>query len=296
MNFSEFQNTYKEREFLKNYLFQYKKQLKIQIFASGFEGTLILAKITTNQNACLMAEKSCNLVIDIGNTRTKVAVFENDQLIEKIYCEHPVSEIKTLLTNHFIKKSIYLATGNVPADLADFLKKDLNALELSHKTNVPIKNLYGTPETLGRDRLAAVVGAQAVFPDSNCLIIDAGTCITYDWLTKKGEYLGGNIAPGITMRLQAMDHFTAKLPLVEKKDIENPIGKSTELAMRNGALWGSVQEVDGYIGWGRKNFKHLKVVFTGGDTNFFVKHLKRKIFARPNIVLTGLNKILSFNA
>ncbi len=239
---------------------------------------------------------SKNLVIDIGNTRTKAAVFSGADMVQKIYCNDPVSEIKSLVTNHSIEKSIYLTTGKVSDAFGKFLKEELYAIELTHKTHVPVKNLYGTPETLGRDRLAAVVGAQAFFPNSNCLVIDAGTCITYDWLTKEGEYLGGNIAPGITMRLQAMDHFTAKLPLVEKADIDNPIGKSTELALRNGALWGAVQEVDGYIRWGRKNFSQLKVIFTGGDTNFFVKHLKRRIFARPNIVLAGLNKILSINA
>ena len=244
-----------------------------------------------------MSHKAANLVIDIGNTRTKAAVFSGNKLVEKIiFSENPIDKIKELQTNHSIQKSIYLATGNIDPDFGIFLKKELKAIELSHKTKVPVKNLYGTPKTLGRDRLAAVVGAQTIFPDHNCLVIDAGTCITYDWLTADGAYQGGNIAPGITMRLKAMNHFTAKLPLVEKDDIDNPIGKSTELALRNGALWGTVQEVDGYIRWGRKNFGQLKVIFTGGDTNFFVKHLKRRIFARPNIVLTGLNKIISFNA
>jgi len=243
-----------------------------------------------------MPDKSRNLVIDIGNTRTKAAVFEGEKLLEKIiFSSDPISKIKELQTNHSTKKSIYLATGKIDSTFGKFLEEDLKAIELSHKTKVPVQNKYGTPETLGRDRLAAVVGAQAFFPKSNCLVIDAGTCITYDWLTAEGEYLGGNIAPGITMRLEAMNHFTAKLPLVEKADIDNPIGKSTELALRNGALWGAVQEVDGYILWGRKNFGQLKVIFTGGDTNFFVKHLKRRIFARPNIVLAGLNKIIALN-
>lgn len=243
-----------------------------------------------------MPKKETNLVIDIGNTRTKAAVFEGEKLLEKIiFSSDSISKINELRTNHSIKKSIYLATGKIEPAFGNFLKEDLKAIELSHETKVPVQNKYGTPETLGRDRLAAVVGAQAFFPKSNCLVIDAGTCITYDWLTADGDYLGGNIAPGITMRLQAMNHFTAKLPLVEKADIENPIGKSTELALRNGALWGTVQEVDGYILWGRKNFGQLKVIFTGGDTNFFVKHLKRRIFARPNIVLAGLNKIIALN-
>jgi len=243
-----------------------------------------------------MPDNTTNLVIDIGNTRTKAAVFSEEKLIEKIiFSDDPILNIKRLQTNHSIEKSIYLATGKIETAFGKFLKDDLKAIELTHKTKVPVKNLYGTPETLGRDRLAAVVGAQAIFPDCNCLVIDAGTCITYDWLTADGAYQGGNIAPGITMRLKAMNHFTAKLPLIEKGDIENPIGKSTELALRNGALWGAVQEVDGYIRWGRKNFGQLKVIFTGGDTNFFVKHLKRRIFARPNIVLAGLNKIIALN-
>lgn len=241
-----------------------------------------------------MKKQPLNLIIDIGNTRTKIALFEGARFLsKKAVVENPIKEIKALLTNQSIKNSIYLATGKVSEPVSDFLKNDLNAIELTHQTKVSVKNLYGTPETLGRDRLAGVIGAQANFPNQNCLVIDAGTCITYDWLTAEGEYLGGNIAPGITMRLQAMHQLTAKLPLIEKAEIEHPIGKSTETAMRNGAMWGAVEEVDGYITWGRKNFKGLKVIFTGGDTDFFVKHLKRKIFARPNIVLEGLNQIIN---
>ena len=243
-----------------------------------------------------MSRATRHLIIDIGNTRTKLAVFSERKMIEKHYVQgDTIGEIKTLLTNHSIKKSIYLATGEVPKDLGQYFRKELKPLELTHETQVPVKNLYGTPKTLGRDRLAGVVGAKAMFPNHNCLVIDAGTCITYDWLTAKSEYLGGNIAPGITMRLKAMNHFTAKLPLVEKADIQHPIGKSTETALRNGALWGAVEEVDGYITWGREHFSQLKVIVTGGDTDFFVKHLKRRIFARPNIVLAGLNEIIKFN-
>jgi len=240
-----------------------------------------------------MKNRGLNLIIDIGNTRTKYALYEGERFLSKNAVKtDPIKEIRALLTNRNVKKAIYLATGKVSDAFADFLKEELEAIELTHKTKVPVKNSYGTPETLGRDRLAGVIGAQANFPDQNCLVIDAGTCITYDWLTAEGEYIGGNIAPGITMRLQAMHQLTAKLPLIEKGEIENPIGKSTETAMRNGAMWGAVEEVDGYIMWGRKHFKGLKVIFTGGDADFFVKHLKRKIFARPNIIFDGLNRVL----
>lgn len=238
-----------------------------------------------------------NLCLDIGNTRTKGGYFEDEKMVEKFTVENGnfSTQIHSL-TNRNIQKVIFSTTANLPETISGFLKMQLNAIELTPHTPVPVKVLYGTPDTLGKDRLAAVVGAFSLFGGQDCLVADAGTCITYDWLDRQTNYLGGNIAPGLEMRLKAMHHFTAKLPLVAAGEIENPIGKTTETALRNGALWGALQEMEGYIRWGRRHFGKLTVVLTGGNADFFVKNMKRKIFVHPDLVLVGLNKILNFNA
>ncbi|MBK7409977.1 MAG: type III pantothenate kinase [Saprospirales bacterium] len=141
--------------------------------------------------------------------------------------------------------------------------------------------------------MAAAAGAWALFPGKRCLIIDAGNCITCDVLSKEGIFLGGNISPGIDMRLKAMHTFTARLPLVPRGPMEHWIGHSTDSALRNGAQWGALWELTGLIDHCEAGFDEIIVVLTGGDADFFVKHLKRKIFANPDLVLVGLNKILT---
>ena len=169
-------------------------------------------------------------------------------------------------------------------------------LQLTHHTQIPILNRYKTPETLGKDRLAAVIGAQVEFPGQNCLVIDAGTCITYDLLTADKTYHGGTIAPGIQMRLEAMHKMTAKLPLAERSPLGPIIGTSTTTALQNGAQWGALLEAKAFIDQCEEHYGSLQVIFTGGDAGFFEKHLKRKIFVNQHLVLTGLNKILTYNA
>lgn len=236
------------------------------------------------------------LAIDFGNSRVKLAIFKKEKLIDKIEQEDfKLDELISLTTNHQPRQTIFSATGLVDEELRRFLINELKALELTHRTPLPIRNKYQTPETLGKDRVAAAVGAYYQFPGRHCLIVDAGTCITYDWLDQKGNYLGGNIAPGISMRLKAMHTFTARLPLVEMSQEAGFVGRNTREAIQNGAQEGALLELKGYIRWGEKKFEQLTVAVTGGDMDFFVKNLKRKIFARPNLVLYGLNKILEFN-
>jgi len=182
-------------------------------------------------------------------------------------------------------------------EVMDFLKSQASFLELTTGTPLPIRLKYTTPETLGKDRVAAAVGAFHLFPKENCLVVDAGTCLTLDVVSAEGEFLGGNISPGIEMRLKAMHHFTAKLPLVEKVEtLGDWLGDSTKNAMLNGAELGALLEVEGFIGWCQVKFPSLRVVLTGGDADFFVKHTKTKIFAHQNLVLIGLNQILQHNA
>ena len=164
------------------------------------------------------------------------------------------------------------------------------------KTPLPIQNKYKTPKTLGKDRLAAVVAAKELYPRKHCLVIDAGTCITYDLITKESVYLGGAISPGMDMRFQAMNTFTAKLPLVKRKKTTNLIGNTTNSALQSGGVLGAVFEMEGFIRAYRKDFSPLTVILTGGAADFFAIFLKTKIFVHHNLILIGLNKLLNHNA
>jgi type III pantothenate kinase len=160
---------------------------------------------------------------------------------------------------------------------------------------LPVVNLYATPLTLGVDRLAGVCGAQQIFPLQHCLVIDAGTCITYDFLDKEGKYYGGGISPGLKMRFQAVHTFTAKLPLVTPKGHVPLIGNSTESCIQSGVVNGVLAELDGIIDQYGKKFEGLRVILCGGDAMFFENQLKASIFASPELVLIGLNSILNYN-
>jgi type III pantothenate kinase len=242
-----------------------------------------------------------SLAIDVGNTRSKLAVFHGDQLVQKeVWEKLERSALETAAYNHRVENVILSSVANVPPEVEDFLKNNFFYLPLTTQTSLPIKLLYATPETLGKDRVAAAAGAYRFFPGENCLIVDAGTCITSDLLTAGGEFLGGNISPGIDMRLRAMHQFTARLPLVQRKalDAEPPydiLGWSTESAIRNGAQLGATLEIDALAEICKQRFSPLKVILTGGDADYFAKTLKTKIFAHLDLVLVGLNKILEHN-
>lgn len=238
-----------------------------------------------------------NLAIDIGNTRTKAAVFNGGALAS--YGEWPNGSIPDFFeyaTNQAVQNIIL---SNVAATMhpgvQEQLRQHFRFFELHPATPIPINNQYETPETLGKDRLAAVVGAYGLFPGQHCLVVDAGTCITYDWLTADGAYLGGNIAPGLSMRLKAMNHFTARLPKVDRGAAVQTIGRTTEEAMRNGAQEGILLEIEGYRQWSSANLGRIKVLLTGGDADFLANKFKSEIFVNHHLVLVGLNKILEYN-
>ncbi len=176
-------------------------------------------------------------------------------------------------------------------------KAILNQVLLDHHTLIPIENLYETPETLGRDRLAAVIGANALYPKALSIVIDAGTCITFD-IINNAQYLGGNISPGIRMRAQAMHDYTGLLPNVDIAYHADFIGKNTEQALQNGAVLGTIFEIDSFIASIIDKYKveDINVILTGGDADFLAKHVKSKIFVEENIVLMGLHEILKHNA
>lgn len=238
-----------------------------------------------------------NLCIDIGNSRIKMAYFADQQLIQTlVLVSEDYLEVKKFLTNQKVENIIFsTVSGPLPDSIKDWLSPKTKVIELNASTKLPIKVAYKTPNTLGKDRLAAIMGAYALFPQTNCLVIDAGTCITYDILTEQGHYLGGNISPGWQMRLDAMQHFTAKLPRPKALLPTNWIGDSTESALQNGALHGLLWEIEGYIQQSNADFTSINVLLTGGDADFFAKNLKSKIFVNQNLVLWGLNKILNYN-
>ena len=235
-----------------------------------------------------------NLVIDYGNSAAKVGIFDLQNLIEKKTFSSPE------LLREFLKKSSFenLIISSVKEDahrVASTAPEATRKFILHHLLPLPIKNLYATPQTLGADRLAGVCGAQQLFPSQNCLVIDAGTCITYDFIDEQGQYHGGGISPGLSMRFQAVHTFTAKLPLVSPKENVNLIGSTTELSIQSGVVNGLLTETEGIIHQYRNKFKDLRVILCGGDASFFENQLKASIFASPELVLIGLNSILIYN-
>lgn len=237
------------------------------------------------------------LTIDIGNTRTKAAVFDTSgELIHAtiIDYDNAVASLNELIGRSNIQHCIYSATGKMTWN-ASVLQITGRLIELTHETPLPIKIIYTTPHTLGRDRIAAACGAQFILPEKNCLIIDAGTCITMDVLLKTGIYLGGNIAPGLSMRLKAMHEYTAKLPLVEINWPNQPFGDSTSHALQNGACLGALMEIEGMLSRAKDAFGEVSVVMTGGDAAFLATKMESQIFVEPELVVKGLFKILAFN-
>ncbi|MCG7501891.1 type III pantothenate kinase [Tenacibaculum sp. Mcav3-52] len=237
------------------------------------------------------------LIIDVGNTRVKVAVFEIDTIKEVFTFEKTniISELKKIISNFSISNSIISSVANFTDEETKKIAELLNPFFLDSNTKVPFKNLYKTPKTLGVDRVALASAAIKKYPNKNVLVLDAGTCITYEFITDEGNYLGGAISPGITMRYKALHTFTSKLPLLKAKELENFIGTDTESSIHSGIINGVCNEIDGVIVQYQKKYPHLTVVLTGGDTYFLSKQLKSVIFAHPNFVLEGLHTILIHN-
>jgi type III pantothenate kinase len=235
-----------------------------------------------------------NLVVDSGNSAAKVGIFKDEMLIEKLTFYSP-QELE-----RYIQRADYrnMMISSVRADsqlIVAWGSKAEKQFVLKPGLPLPVNNMYKTPETLGMDRLAAVCGAQQLFPGAHCLVIDAGTCITYDFLDKSGNYHGGSISPGLHMRFKAVNTFTAKLPLVSPKERVDLIGETTETAIQSGVVNGLFAEIEGIIGQYNKKFPSLNVILCGGDAGFFENQLKASIFASPELVLIGLNSILTYN-
>ncbi|MEM6723755.1 MAG: type III pantothenate kinase [Bacteroidota bacterium] len=238
-----------------------------------------------------------NLVIDIGNSRMKLGLFQGANLQERIVeKKFSPDQLSILIQEKTIQQVIISSSGADPAPWLAVVPEDLFCVHLDHETPLPITNAYRTPETLGRDRLAGAVGAHHLYPETACLSIDIGTCITYDFIDAEGVYHGGAISPGMRLRFKSMHHFTANLPLVKRQRLDSVLGFNTVSSMASGAQFGMAFEIDGYIQHFKDQHPDLKVLLSGGDTSYFVSQLKSEIFAHPNLVLSGLNQILEYNA
>ncbi len=246
-----------------------------------------------------------NLVIDIGNSFIKVGVFTDHKLV--FDTRFPVSgdfNIDEIRKQHHPQKAIISsvaqqANSTIYKNIIACLH-NLELTEFSHHTAVTVKNKYKTPESLGLDRLAAVIGAKTLFNNTSVLVIDAGTCITYDHINVEGEYFGGSISPGINMRLKALNKYTARLPLVDfEKTFTHHYGVDTQSSILSGVINGAINEIKGFIADYQSGNPQLKVIICGGDGVFFDTRLKNSIFAHqilhePNLVLIGLNTVVNY--
>lgn len=234
------------------------------------------------------------ITIDIGNSRIKVAVFEQNTQIELFVFEP--KEVQKKIEN-ILKKypnashSVISSVGKLNSSVLNYLQKNTNLQIISHETKFPFTNLYATPKTLGIDRMVVSAGAVLKYPNQNRLVIDAGTCITYDFIDENNNYLGGAISPGIKIRYKSLNNYTSNLPLLEKKNIELFIGNSTENSIHSGIINGICYEIDGFISQYSLKNQDLTIILTGGDTDFLAKRLKSTIFANSNFLLESLNTL-----
>lgn len=236
------------------------------------------------------------LCIDVGNSRTKATVFDQagGALESIVNSGSSIEPIQELLQRCPADHVIVATTGERDWDLSSLNCKGKN-VSLSSTTPLPIQIVYSSPQTLGEDRIAGACGALAIYPNKNCLIVSAGTCMTIDLLTKTGIYLGGNISPGMDMRLKAMHEYTAKLPLTDPGWPRLPFGDSTAHALQNGACLGMVMEIEGMLKRAKDALGDVFVVMTGGNAAFLADRLESQIFVAPELVTQGLFQIIEFN-
>ena len=240
-----------------------------------------------------------HLIVDAGNSSVKMFLFDNGKIEHCKKCTD-VSELLPALENtvpmESVDRCIVSSVSIDTKEIASIFCPFFPVLEFSHRLKFPILIRYATPETLGSDRVAAVVGANKLFPNRNVLVIDSGTAITYDVVTDNGEYLGGNISPGLNTRFRALHNFTGKLPLLqEDRSLDGLFGTNTVEALTIGIQNGMLYEIEGTVKEFSRRFNDLLVVFTGGDSFFFENRINFNNFAEPYLVAFGLNEILEYN-
>lgn len=239
-----------------------------------------------------------NLIVDIGNSLIKIAVFQSNSLVEKriLSKENFLKEFDYFKEKYqLIEKCIVSSVSNDHLKFLNELKSSYKTLVLDDVTRLPFRNEYATPGSLGKDRIALVAAAVDQYPGKNVLVIDAGTCITYDLKTSEETYLGGAISPGMQLRFKSLHKFTENLPLVSAKPEPKFIGNSTETSILSGIINGIKMELKSTVEWYMSEFEDLTIIFTGGDHQILSIPLKNSIFANSNFLLEGLNFILEFN-
>jgi type III pantothenate kinase len=238
-----------------------------------------------------------NLIVDIGNTNTKLTIFDGKtKLLQTRINELSCEELEKALSGYKIQKAIVSSVKKLPSQLAELFFPDIPVVHiLSHESLLPFTLEYESPETLGTDRIAAAAGAYNLFPDSEILIIDAGTAITFDFLSSNA-FKGGNISPGLTMRFKALNKFTDRLPLVTPAEIFSNPGRNTSDAIAAGVITGVTYEINEYIRTFENKHTYFKVILTGGDSEFLKDKIDYHITYMPDIVIDGLNYILEYNA
>jgi len=237
------------------------------------------------------------LAIDVGNTKIKAAVFEDNALVEKfVFDKNDTQEcLKNIFKKYFkITDSILSSVGNQDIELLGLLSKHSRLIEISHRSLFPFTNNYDTPGTLGIDRMVLAGGAVLQFPRANRLVIDAGTCITYDFIDSYNNYHGGAISPGLKLRYESLHNFTAKLPLLTPEKPSSYIGKSTAGSIHSGVVNGVVNEIEGFIDQYIEDYQELTIILTGGDAEFLAKQLKNTIFANSNFLLESLSNLYTY--
>jgi type III pantothenate kinase len=238
-----------------------------------------------------------NLIIDIGNSSTKLALYDNSRKlsVSRLY-DLSCAELEKKLSGLRIERAIISSVRDLPPFINDLFFANIPDVHiLSLKSKLPFRIEYETPETLGTDRIAGVAGAFNLFPGSDLLVIDAGTAITFDVLTD-GVYRGGNISPGLSLRFRALNKFTGRLPLVTLDDSYTSPGKNTRESILAGVITGVTYEINEYIRTFEKKSLDTKVLITGGDSMFLKDKIDHQATYMPDMVLDGLNYILEYNA
>jgi type III pantothenate kinase len=238
------------------------------------------------------------LTVDVGNTRIKAAVFEQNTIVEFfVFTKDELLNKVRFILNKFpkIENSVIASVGNVEKKSFLAMEDKVKIHFITHESKFPFTNLYSTPTTLGIDRMVLASGAVLHHPNQNRLIIDAGTCITYDFIDLNDNYLGGAISPGIRLRYNSLNDYTAKLPLLDKKYPASFIGDSTSESIHSGVINGVALEIDGFIELYKSRYAKFIIILTGGDAEFLAKRLKNTIFANSNFLLESLNQTFQYN-
>lgn len=237
------------------------------------------------------------LAIDVGNTRIKAAVFEESTLAEFFFFKKVdlQKSIQNILEKYkFIDNLVVSSVSDVEKQSFSTFEKAINIHFVSNNDPFPFVNCYETPKTLGIDRMVLATGATLQFPNQNRLVIDVGTCVTYDFIDENNNYLGGAISPGFRLRYESLHNFTAKLPLLSLENPRHFIGESTSESIHSGVVNGLVYEIDGFIDEYKALFSNFIIILTGGDADFLANRLKNTIFANSNFLLESLNQTFQY--